>query len=132
MKHDIKIDVQKCIGCRQCIKDCPEQNIRLIQNKAQIQSQDCMKCGHCVAICPQNAVTMTGFDQEPIQCDQKEMDPKELLYTIQTHRSVRQFQKKEIPNDVIQDLLEAARYMPTARNMRDVAFLHWQLILLES
>lgn len=62
MKHDIKIDVQKCIGCRQCIKDCPEQNISLIQNKAQIQSQDCMKCGHCVAICPQNAVTMTGFD----------------------------------------------------------------------
>ena len=49
MKHEIKIEVQKCIGCGQCIKDCPEQNIRLIQNKAQIQSQDCMKCGHCVA-----------------------------------------------------------------------------------
>lgn len=126
MKHEINIDVQKCIGCSQCIKDCPEQNIKLVQNKAQVQSQDCMKCGHCVAICPQNAVTMTGFDQEPIQCDRKEMDPKELLYTIQTNRSVRQFQKKEIPKDVLHDLLEAARYMPTARNMRDV-----ELILLQ-
>lgn len=126
MKHEIKIEVQKCIGCGQCIKDCPEQNIRLIQNKAQIQSQNCMKCGHCVAICPQNAVSMTGFDQEPIKCDQKEMDPKEFLYTIQTNRSVRQFQKKEIPNNVIQDLQEAARYMPTAKNMRDVELIFLQ------
>lgn len=121
MNHEIYIDEQKCVGCKQCIKDCPQQNIDFINNCAHIRSQDCLKCGHCVAICPKEAVSMTGFDHEPVLFDyNKKIDPHSFLELIQKSRSIRQFQNKEIPQDVLNDIIETAQYMPTAKNMRDV------------
>ena len=51
-----KVDIEKCIGCGLCIKDCFVKDIELIDNKANIKNERCMKCGHCVAICPKGVV----------------------------------------------------------------------------
>lgn len=33
MKHIISVDEGLCVGCSQCIKDCPQNNIVLDDNK---------------------------------------------------------------------------------------------------
>lgn len=124
MKHTIQIHPQKCIGCGLCISDCPEQNIQLVENKAVLTSQQCMKCGHCVAICPKEAISMTGFDHKPPAITQdREITPDRLLQAIQKQRSIRQFQNRLVPTIVLQDLLEAARFTPTAKNRQDVEYI---------
>ncbi len=46
-----------------------------------------------------------------------------MLDIIKSRRSVRRFQDKPIPPDVIQDLLEAARWAPSGSNSQPWAFL---------
>ena len=50
------VNKEKCIGCSQCVKDCPVSAISLNENKAEINNTTCFKCGHCIAICPVEAV----------------------------------------------------------------------------
>ena len=46
------IDRKKCVGCGQCVRNCPERAIRLDEKKkAVIDHQRCVGCGQCVAVC---------------------------------------------------------------------------------
>ncbi|WP_125142351.1 NADH-quinone oxidoreductase subunit I [Clostridium transplantifaecale] len=46
---------------------------------------ECIMCGHCVAVCPKAAVSMTGFDEPPIEIDEPTvLDPLQLLKAIRT------------------------------------------------
>lgn len=124
IKHSITINPQDCIGCGLCAKDCPANNILLANQKAAIQSQNCIQCGHCVAICPKAAVSMTGFPQPPIELDgQHHVDAQQLLLALQARRSIRQFTQQPVAPQSLENILEAGRWTPTAKNAPSVSFL---------
>lgn len=123
-KHTVKIDTEKCIGCGKCVKCCVAHNIELKNKKAGVILDDCVFCGHCAAICPKEAVTVSGYEEKPVlQKDIVRLNPDEVLDVIRFRRSVRQFQKKEIPEEVLEQILEAGRLTHTAKNMQDVSFI---------
>lgn len=123
-EHSIKIDTVKCIGCGLCQKDCPESNILVANKRAKIISQGCIKCGHCVAICPKEAVSMTGFDEMPIEIKNPTiLDSKQLLEAIRSRRSIRHFTNKQVTSEVIKQVIEAGRLTPTAGNAQNVSYL---------
>ena len=123
-EHLIHIDKDSCIGCGQCVKDCPESNILLDEKKAGIISQNCIKCGQCVAICPKAAVTMTGFKEPPKEIKQPViLDPGQLLDAIATRRTIRRFQDKPVPEEVIRQIIEAGRWTPSGGNAQNVSYL---------
>ncbi len=41
---------------------------------------------------------------------------------IKARRSIRAYQDKALPKKVVQDILEAAKYAPTARNMQELEY----------
>lgn len=45
-----------CIGCRLCVKSCPEQTITFDNKLAKIDYSGCVNCGVCVEKCPTNAI----------------------------------------------------------------------------
>jgi nitroreductase len=45
-----------------------------------------------------------------------------LMEIIKKRRSVRSYQDKKLPKKVVNDILEAARYAPTARNMQELEY----------
>jgi heterodisulfide reductase subunit A-like polyferredoxin len=45
----ISIDVEKCIGCGQCVKDCFPSDIEIIDGKAKVNNVTCMNCGHWIS-----------------------------------------------------------------------------------
>lgn len=57
----IKIDLDKCIKCKSCIRDCFPENIILQNDEISIKGP-CMMCGHCVAICPTKAISFEGYE----------------------------------------------------------------------
>lgn len=55
----IHIDEEKCTGCGQCIPDCPEGALQLIEGKARLVSDlFCDGLGACMGTCPEGAITV--------------------------------------------------------------------------
>lgn len=121
--HLIEIHTEKCIGCGLCANVCPARNIELKNGKANVLSDDCIKCGHCSAVCPKEAVTISGYEEEASpKKENMRLNPETVLEVIRFRRSIRQFQDKEIPKAVLDQILEAGRLTHTAKNMQDVSF----------
>ncbi|MBU4486721.1 MAG: 4Fe-4S binding protein [Candidatus Delongbacteria bacterium] len=54
----IKIDEDKCNGCGNCIPDCPEGALQLIDGKARLISDlFCDGLGACIGNCPEGAIS---------------------------------------------------------------------------
>lgn len=125
MEHKILVDRSSCIGCGACVKDCPEMNLFLNEEKkAVVKSQECMKCGHCSAICPKHAIHLTGFQEEPVSLkDLKKIDPKDLMDALLRRRSIRQFQSTPVSEEELHQIIEAGRISPTGKNSQAVTFV---------
>lgn len=55
-KHSVRIDRRKCVGCTNCIKNCPTEAIRVQRGKAKILDERCIDCGECLRACPHHAM----------------------------------------------------------------------------
>jgi hypothetical protein len=61
------VESRKCVGCGQCVKNCPEQAISLNdKKKAVIDHQRCVGCGQCVAVCRFGAPQVEWEDSSEI------------------------------------------------------------------
>lgn len=66
----IRIDEEKCTGCGQCIPDCPEGALQLLDGKARLISDlFCDGLGACIGTCPEGAITVIereagGYDEK--------------------------------------------------------------------
>lgn len=62
----ISIDDTKCTGCGQCIPDCPEGALQLIDGKARLVSDlFCDGLGACIGTCPEGAISVVEREAEP-------------------------------------------------------------------
>ena len=62
----ISIDDTKCTGCGQCIPDCPEGALQLIDGKARLVSDlSCDGLGACIGTCPEGAITIIEREAVP-------------------------------------------------------------------
>ena len=129
----VLINSEKCIGCGLCVKDCFPKALGMQDGKAVVLT-DCFHCGHCVAVCPKNAVTIPQYPMEDVrEYDEScKMNPENLLHFMQFRRSVRQFRQERLPREVLETILEAGRYTPTAANMQDVSYVVVQDSLAEA
>ncbi|MDS1003327.1 nitroreductase family protein [Clostridium sporogenes] len=123
-EHIIQVDKSLCIGCGLCISDCPVNNIIIKEKKAVIKNQECIKCGHCEAICPKAAVTLTGFSEKTMEIAEKTtLNPRDLLMALKTRRTIRQFKNREVSLEIIQQIIEAGRVTPSAKNTQNVSYI---------
>ncbi|MEW6365234.1 MAG: 4Fe-4S binding protein [Acidobacteriota bacterium] len=62
----ITIDEEKCTGCEECIPNCPEGAIQMIDGKARLISDlFCDGLGACLGHCPEGAITVEEREAEP-------------------------------------------------------------------
>ena len=62
----IQIDEEKCTGCGQCILDCAEGALAIVDGKAKlIKDSYCDGLGACIGQCPRGAITLETREAEP-------------------------------------------------------------------
>lgn len=122
----MKVDVEKCIGCNQCVKDCFPKDIEMIDGKAKINNVTCFKCGHCIAVCPKGAITSDDYNMEDVKEYNKEefsVEAENLLNFIKFRRTIRQFKDKEVEKEKLVKIIEAGRFTQTGSNAQDVSYI---------
>jgi len=123
---NFKVDEQLCIGCEECVSDCPLMVLALKDGRPQVapsRAQMCIKCQHCLAICPVGAISIHGAtpaDCLTIQGMFPAADKMETL--IRGRRSVRRYEDENLQPALLQHLLEVAWQAPTGVNARQVLF----------
>lgn len=123
--HHLEIDQTKCVRCGTCVKECPAHVLELT-DKAAIEKIPlvCIDCGHCVAICPQDAIThlvLNRTEFTPVQNPSINLDAFTQLG--KNRRSTRCFKQKPIPREILEQLLESTRYIPTAQNAQELQYI---------
>jgi len=120
----IRIDEKECTNCGLCVKDCSSGCLQPgNQRPIPARPEWCTLCSHCVAICPQDAVEhggLGGGHLRPIKRDK--LDPESYREVVISRRSVRWYQPEPVSWQEVQELLEVARYSPTASNTMDVGY----------
>lgn len=121
-----KVNIEKCISCGACIKDCPVKDIEFVEKKALIKNNACVKCGHCIAICPVKAISTDDYDMnEVIEYNKNDFDIKSdnFLNFIKYKRTIRNFKNQDIENEKILKIIEAGRFAPTSGNTQNVKYI---------
>ncbi|MCQ2436414.1 MAG: 4Fe-4S dicluster domain-containing protein [Clostridia bacterium] len=54
-RHSVSLNLDKCVGCTHCLKQCPTEAIRIRDRHAVIDPDRCIDCGECIRVCPHNA-----------------------------------------------------------------------------
>lgn len=123
----IVFDRDKCISCGICKSVCLPEAITMTQNGPEYTAPEaCILCGHCIAACPTYAVANNEMDMgevEPYDENAFTADPEKLLNLMKFRRSVRAYRPDPIPDAVLDRILAAGRWAPTARNLQRNSFI---------
>jgi nitroreductase len=98
---------------------------RDIKGKSTVVDIDlCNRCSHCIAVCPADAIMHDGLKKEEIEVvNRKGLQSDVYRDIIISRRSVRQFKNQPVSREIIEQIIDVARYAPTASNNQDVGYI---------
>ncbi len=109
------IHLENCTKCLKCVKDCPAHAIDI---EAGTIARTCIHCGHCVAICPESTIEPDFGEISPLNGAIISADNfRDLTAGL---RSIRYYLKKEVPEEIIEMLVENMRNYASASNARSI------------
>ncbi|MBU2515415.1 nitroreductase family protein [bacterium] len=150
------VDVEKCNGCRRCEQTCPIQLLMIENKKCKPNDRydhfRCISCQNCVAVCTENAISIEGdyrvskgfWKNSHLFAGEKTLpvympkqretnntaEVEELTETekiILNRRSIRLYKKKQVPREMIERIIEAGRFAPSAGNNQP-----WKFIVIQN
>ena len=127
---EITIDENVCQKDGLCALTCP---IAVLEQKEKgtipkiddARLEGCFRCGHCVTICPHGAISHSHFPDGTVKAIRSEQVPTydQLMELIRSRRSKRRFKKLHVERDVIEKVMEAARFAPSGHNQQTTEFI---------
>lgn len=115
----------KCSECMLCVRECLSGVWRIVDDKSKPTHVDlCNLCSHCIAVCPCDAISHDHLKKEQIVAvNRKNINPDVCRDIIISRRSIRQYKNECVPRGVIEQIIDLARYAPTASNDQNVAYI---------
>lgn len=120
------VDQELCVGCAECVNDCPYAVLEM-QGDFPVVNKDredmCIGCQHCLAVCSTGALSILGKNPADSLSLEGALPSAEQLATLMKgRRSVRRYQKSPVSPETIASLLETIAYAPTGINNQQVLF----------
>jgi len=117
----IQIDEKLCKACGLCGRICPRyvpETVTVEGGKRTVVSERadiCIDCGQCMAICPNGSIHVDGIAPDDLlPVPRLECTPEQLESLFAHRRSVRRYKDKPVPREVLDRIVDAVRWSPTA------------------
>jgi len=123
---DVVINQEACTQCSACVSLCTGRVFELKNEQVQAaRPEECWLCGHCVAVCPTDAIQHSAYplDQCPVLDRSTLPEVEALVAAFRERRSLRVFRDKPVPRELVRDLVDIARWVPSASNTQPVDWL---------
>ncbi len=120
------IDLKKCTACGVCVQECPANLYSLNGNKRVTYSDPhkwCTGCGHCIAVCAKDAISYDAHEKALEYPEMNELLLNHALKLLQTRRSIRRYQNKDVPNAEIETLFDIMRFAPSGHNAQPCEYV---------
>ncbi|MHA1680815.1 MAG: nitroreductase family protein [Promethearchaeota archaeon] len=120
---NIVVNKGTCNRCGLCGKTCnwiefDDEGYPRVKNEIA-----CIDCGHCVAVCPVNALSNQRMDGNQFKTV---VDPgisiEAFTHLTRNRRSTRNFKKRGVERQHLDQLLHCVRYIPTGSNKQGLEY----------
>ena len=122
------VDQTKCSRDGLCVMECPMRIISMNGNVPEpVENAEklCINCGHCVAVCPHGALSLQTMPVE--QCLSLQgswrIPPEQMEQLLKGRRSVRLYRGKAVERRILEQVLDFARFAPSARNSQPLSWI---------
>lgn len=116
MPHEINPDT--CKKCGLCAAVCPNQIMDWAEEKTPGFRADrislCIRCGHCMAVCPTQSISARGlsYEKDFFDLPMGGVGECDFFNFLSSRRSVRNFQDKPVPKEMLQRIIDAVTLAP--------------------
>lgn len=129
----IRFDQTDCVRCGRCVVTCPMSILTMEGGNYPVVNPDraamCVRCYHCVAACPVSAISVGAINTAACPDLTADEIPRfsQVAHLVRSRRSIRCYdQEKGVTRQQIEQILDVARWAPTARNTGQVK---WCVVL---
>lgn len=119
-------------SCRKdglCVAVCPmallEQGEDGLPRALAEAAELCVRCGHCVAVCPEGCLSLQAMPVTscpPLQPSLR-ISEAQCEQFLRARRSIRVYNKKPVPKEMLERLITLARYAPSGHNTQGARWL---------
>ncbi len=123
----VTIDPELCRKDGLCVRVC--QKVFLQKARGTVpevaHEESCNACGHCVMVCPSGAIHQEDCPQENLHPVRRDLLPayEQVREMIVARRSVRTFQERPVEREIIEKVIDCARFAPSAKNTQSTHFM---------
>ncbi len=123
----IEVDRKTCKGDGRCAEICPMHILKMNEKERVPEfvpdgGDMCINCGHCFAFCPPGSIRLSTMSVEnSMRLDHSKLpsaEQTELL--LKGRRSIRIYKDEPVAKELIEKLLDIARYAPSGINRQPV------------
>ena len=119
----IVVNQEPCTRCGACIALCTGRVFERVDERVEAAvPEKCWLCGHCVAVCPVDAIQHSAYPVSACPVLDRDTLPSldGLVAAFRARRSTRVFRDRPVPRQVVRELIDLARWGPSASNEQPV------------
>jgi len=121
------LDENTCSKCGTCLTVCPMAALEFKESGFPGFKPEaaCLLCGHCEAVCPTGSARVEDEILAPplVRPELSHLTPDQIGNHLRMRRSIRQYLEKPAEKAILEQLLDIARFAPSACNLQAIKWL---------